>query len=272
MSDILPRPEKLNSTRSCELAALLLTLNFTPVDNQMTIATGDGIPGGRLGYWRFLPKHPQGKFSLEAVIHHGLDARQAARLGKETMPPVYPEQAVIAAAYHNYRLLVESVTHGTRLMLEPCGPFYIYRRIEARAAAEMPAPDELKRMTAHGTRNTELAAALSTLGFSPTSPFGTAVAHELTGAVWHFSAVSLDGRYQLQERMAKWLDDAWCGQDDNNDPIACMADAFYNLRQLRRGLKNAQVFVRVQNAGRSVLVRRDASAETWRKAEQFLNH
>lgn len=49
-----------------------------------------------------------------------------------------------------------------------------------------------------------------------------------------------------------------------------MADAFWNLRHLRRGLRDARVYVQAQNGQRTVLVRRDASAETWTKAERFL--
>lgn len=265
MNEVLPKPEQLGGTRDCELAALLVTLGFEPADKQMSIATGDGIPGGKLGYWRFLPQHPQKKFSLTAVLARGVKITPAVAPGL----PVYREQAVIAAAFHNYRLLVESLTHGTRLCLEPRGEFFVYRRVEARAAAEHPAAADLQKLTAHGTRNTELAAALSTLGFAPAFT-GTAVAHELTGAVWHFPAQSADGHYQLQERMARWQDAAWCAREDNNDPIACMADAFWNLRHLRRSLHDARVLVQVKNGSRSVLVRKDAAAATWERAERFL--
>jgi hypothetical protein len=70
--------------------------------------------------------------------------------------------------------------------------------------------------------------------------------------------------------MARWADDAWCAQEGNTDPIAAMADAFWNLRHLRRSLRDARVYVQAQNGDRTVLVRRDASAETWAKAEAFL--
>ena len=273
MNEVLPKPERLNGTRSCELAALLVTMGFTPADRQMSIATGQGIPGGSLGYWRFLPEHPAKRYSLRAVIAHGLDAYQASKSTKyelrSTKYEVYPEQAYIAAAFHNYRLLVESVQHGTRLRLVPCGFLFIFERIEAAVAPEMPGADELRAWRANGTRNTELAAALATLGFEPGST-GTRIAHEVRGHVWLFPERSADGRYSLQERMARWADDAWCAQDGNTDPIAAMADAFWNLRHLRRSLRDARVYVQAQNGERSVLVRRDASAETWAKAERFL--
>lgn len=273
MNAVLPKPELLNGTRSCELAALLVTLGFTPADRQMSIATGTGIPGGSVGCWRFLPEHPARRYSLKAVISRGLDAYQAGKSTKYEVRSmkyeVCPEQAYIAAAFHNYRLLVESVQHGTRLRLVPCGFLSVFERIEAAAAPEMPGADELRAWRANGTRNTELAAALATLGFEPGST-GTRIAHEVRGHVWLFPERSVDGRYSLQERMARWADDAWCSQEGNTDPIACMADAFWNLRHLRRGLRNAQVFIRAQNGQRSVLVRRDAGEQVWRQAEAFL--
>lgn len=273
MNEVLPKPEKLNGTRSCELAALLVTMGFTPADSQMSIATGQGVPGGSLGYWRFLPVHPAKRYSLRAVIAHGLDAYQASKSTnyelRITKNEVYPEQAYIAAAFHNYRLLVESVQHGTRLRLVPCGFLFVFERIEAAAAPEMPGADELRVWRANGTRNTELAAALATLGFNP-GDTGTRIAHEVRGHVWLFPERSMDGRYSLQERMARWADDAWCAQEGNTDPIAAMADAFWNLRHLRRGLRDARVYVQAQNGDRTVLVRRDARAETWEKAEAFL--
>ena len=130
--------------------------------------------------------------------------------------------------------------------------------------------DELRQFRATGTRNTELAATLATLGFPPPGDTGTRIAHEARGHVWLFPERSADGRYSLQERMARWADDAWCGQEGNTDPIAAMADAFWNLRHLRRSLRDARVYVQAQNGERTVLVRRDASAETWAKAEAFL--
>lgn len=296
MNEVLPKPEKLNGTRSCELAALLVTMGFTPADRQMSIATGQGVPGGSLGYWRFLPEHPAKRYSLRAVIAHGLDAYQATKPNCGALP-IYPEQAYIAAAFHNYRLLVESVTHGVRLRLKATAwqarpdlpPVYVFERADpslrlaalaCSAEAGLPGGDELRVLRVNGTRNTELAAALATLGFNPGDPpppggygvtsTGTRIVHEVRGHVWLFPERSADGRYSLQERMARWADDAWCAQEGNTDPIAAMADAFWNLRHLRRSLRDARVYVQAQNGERTVLVRRDASAETWAKAEAFL--
>lgn len=276
MNEVLPKPEKLNGTRSCELAALLVTMGFTPADRQMSIATGTGVPGGSLGYWRFMPEHPAKRYSLRAVLSRGLDPYQASKAAARQLP-VYPEQAYIAAAYHNYRMLVESVVHGTRLRLvattwpgrPDLPPVYVFERVEAAAAPEMPGADELRAFRAAGTRNTELAAALATLGFMP-GDTGTRIAHEARGHVWLFPATSMGGHWQLGERMARWADDAWCSQDGNTDPIAAMADAFWNLRHLRRGLRDAQVYIQAKNGQRTVLVRKDAGARVWAAAERFL--
>jgi hypothetical protein len=49
-----------------------------------------------------------------------------------------------------------------------------------------------------------------------------------------------------------------------------MADGFWNLRHLRKRLRDAQVLVRVSNGGRSVLLARDASDAQWDRAADFL--
>lgn len=280
MSNVLPKPERLNGTRSCELAALLVTLGFQPADNQMTVATGQGVPGGNLGYWRFLPAHPQNRYNLKTVLSRGLDPRQSQKITTHAAL-FYPEQAFIAAAFHNYRLLVESVLHGTRLRLvkvpwlanAECwnthGPLCVFERVEAAAVPEMPAAAELQSLRAHGTRNTELAAALATIGFEP-GDTGTRITHEMRGHVWVFPAWSVGNRWHLQERMAKWQDDAWCSRPENTDPIAVLADAFWNLRHLRRSLRDARVYVQAQNGDRTILVRRDAGERIWSQAEKFL--
>lgn len=274
MKDVLPAPEKLDGTRSCELAALLVTLNFTPVDKQMSIASGDGIPGGNLGYWRFLDQHPARTYSLRTVISRGLDPEQAAKTGTDVLP-VYREQAYIAAAFHNYRLLVERIRTGARLQLARCGYLYIFRRVEAAAVPELPGAPMLQSLASAGTRRTELAAALATLGFEPTGvrtpPAGAAtVTHEQCPVTWMLPATSADAAWQLQERMARWADDNWCAQETNRDPIACMADAFWNLRHLRRSLRDAQRLISIKNGGRSVLIAANAPQAQWDKASQFL--
>jgi hypothetical protein len=274
--EVLPKPERLNGTRNCELAALLVTLGFEPVDRQMQVATGQGVKGGSLGYWRFLPNPPALGYSLKAVLRYGVDVRKMARAAAHE---VAGEQLWIAAGYHNFRLLVENMMHGGALRLvrlqswNMSGPWVLQRADGGEGMREECGMVALREFMATGTRNTELAAALVTLGFEPDAAVtgGLKVQHEARGRVWMFAPVSVDGRWQLQERIFRWQDDIWCGQPENNDPIACLADGFYNLRQLRRGLRDAQVWVRAQNGRRSVMVKRDADASVWAKAERFLS-
>jgi hypothetical protein len=274
-NEVLPAPEKLDGTKSCEMAALLVTLNFTSVDDALTVAKGDGIPGGRLGYWRFLPQHPQGKYSLAAVLRRGLDPEQGGKVGTAAQP-MYREQAFIAAAFHNKRMLVEHVMNGVRLRLDRCGEVYVLHRVEGQGVAELSAAPVVRAMITAGTRRTELAAAMATLGFEPTpvrdeAAHGAArVTHEQSGTVWMLPEKNADGRWELQERIAKFMDDAWCGREDNTDPVACIADGFWNLRHLRRRLRDANVLVRVQNGERSVLLARNASDAQWAAASNFL--
>lgn len=274
-NEVLPKPERLNGTKSCELAALLITLGFEPADRAMSVVAGQGVPGGRLGYWRFLPLHPGGVYDLKTVLGHGMNVAQCG-VPVLNGRAVYAEQAVIVAAFHNYRLLVENVLHGTRVRAVPCGRWHLLQRVEAAGVPEHADAAEVRQFLAHGTRNTELAATLVTLGFIPgemsCAPLGgVAVQHELRGRVWVFPERSVDGKWALQERMARWQDDVWCSRAGNSDPIACCADAFWNLRTLRRGLRDAQVYVRAQNGKRKVIIRKDAADSVWAAAEKFLN-
>ncbi len=276
MNEVLPRPEKLNGTRCCELAALFFTLGFEPVDRQMSIVSGDGIPGGKLGYWRFLPQHPTRKYNFRAVAERGLDAEQAAATPTRELP-LYREQAYIAAAFHNKRLLTEQIKLGTRLKLEKVGFLYLFRRNGSRAVEETPTPELLRGLKAAGTRRTELAAALTTLGFEPaplfTEPPGSArIQHEEASTVWIMPPVSADGQWQLAERMFRFNDDTWCAREDNTDPIACMADGFWNLRHLLKDLSAAQKIIRVQNGSRTVLLSRGANQRAWDEAAKYLKN
>lgn len=279
--EVLPQPERLDGTRSCEMAALLATLGFEPVDRQMAIVTGDGVPGGRLGYWRFLPQHPRGRFALRVVLAQGLDVYAMQRTPRPDFPAAPAEQVYIAAVFHNMRLLTEQVTRGTRLRLRALAfpaqglpAVYVFERVEARGVEEMADAATVREVMRAGTRRTELAAALATLGFEPCSApageHGGRIEHEGGGVLWLFPQRSADGRWELQERMAHWADDAWCAREENNDPIACMADACWNLRHLRKTVRAAQRLVRVKNGDRTVLLSAAASDREWKRASDFL--
>lgn len=273
MNPVLPKPEQLDSVTSCEMAALLVTLGFQPADDQMTVARGEGIPGGSAGYWRFLPictgTH---QYDLKAVLAHGLSPRQAAVLPTAQMP-VYEEQAYIAAAFHNYKMLLENIALGTRLRLIRCGFLYYFVRHTPLATDPVYTPAEMAHARAHGSNDTQMIAALATLGFEPHNANGVGkvgVDHGKALRTWYLPSRSTDGRWERDERMARWRDDAWCADPKNNDPIACMADAFFNLSQIKKQLSNAQTLIRVQNGSRSVLVSSRAAQSVWDAAETFL--
>ena len=75
---------------------------------------------------------------------------------------------------------------------------------------------------------------------------------------------------RLDEVMARWDDAAWCARPENNHPVACLSDAFFNLRRLRAELRESDEYVRVSSGRRTVVVRRGASREFVRQAERFL--
>lgn len=133
---------------------------------------------------------------------------------------------------------------------------------------------ELERFLDYGSRNTRLATALTTLGFTlgdiSTQPGAWHLAHGIMPRVWAVSERSLDGRHERSVCIAHWEDDAWCARPGNTDPIAAMADAFFNFAQIRAALKQAIEYKRIQHGARSVMVRRNASDATWERAERFL--
>ncbi len=261
------------------MAALLVTMGFVSVDPVMTVVQGDGIPGGRAGYWRFLPEHPAKKYSLAMVIRHGLNACQASPLPALMQSQgivVYPEQAYIAAAFHNKRLLVESIFNGTRLKLDRVGYLYVFRRVGAEAIPELPGEGVARELMTASTRRTEMVAALATLGFEPAplrqapATSATMVTHEGGSVTWMLPEISKDGRWQLAERMSRYDDASWCARADNTDPIACISDAFWNLNQIRRTRCDERTLIRVQNGNRSILLPQNAPDAMKKRAADFL--
>lgn len=267
---VLPDPEKLHSTRNCELAAILYTMGFEPVDNPEAV-TGDEVPGGRAGFCRFLPLCEGGRYVLSAALAHGTDPHQAAKPGTLTAP-VYEPQAYMAAAFHNYRMLIEHLKEGQRLTLVPCGYLYLLQRC-GRKPADTATEQELREFMRHGSTNTRFAAAMATLGFplyTDPAEGRVALAHGKAGRVWYIGDTSLDGRWKRDERWARWNDTAWCALPENTDPIAAISDAFHNLDGFRKAMQGEGEFIRVQHGDRSIMVRRAASDATWQKAEGFL--
>ena len=292
-SKVLPRPEQLNGTKDCELAALLATLGFTPADEQMSVALGDGVPGGRLGYWRFLPEHPLRHYDLKRVLQYGTGAWQ--------WPDSYRCAAAVTAAFHNRRLLVESVTQGTRLRLVSVaawherhgrrlrpgdaavgsalpGELYVLERVEARGVGVLPGSGELAALRGANTYNTELVGAMAALGFMPALECGEEacvcsgerVVHGSSGRQWYLPERNVTGCVELREVMAKYRSDEWCERAAYDDMVARMADGFYNLRWLRERLGAAKTYLQVKNGERVVVLTKGASARLWEHAERFL--
>lgn len=272
---VLPAPDKLYSTRNCELAAILYTMGFEPADSPET-AAGDGVPCGRLGYWRFLPLCPGNRYALAFALARGADPYQAAAPA-DPLHPVYQEQAYMAAAFHNSRMLAQGLRRGFALELRPCGFLYLLQPSSPRGLenglADTSDAAALAEFEACASRNMQLAAAMAALGFalhSANAPGLLAIGHGKCLRSWSIAPHSIDGRWTRDERLARWADDAWCARPGNTDPIAAMADAFFNLAAIRAALRAKSPFLRVDNGNRSVLLRASASDAAWQRAERFL--
>lgn len=261
--------EDLSSTRNCELAALLVTLGFRLADDSMQILTGDLVAGGRCGVWRFLPALAGFRYNIKQVIRDGVNPRLAES------PKAYIEQAYIAAGYHNFRQVVESVMTGSRLRLVACGYLHLLLRDESRAYSGVVQTADAAFAGAC-TANAELVAALATLGFCPepqgSGPaVGPGIAHGRAAVWWQMPPVSADGVYRLNEVMARYRDDAWCARPGNNHPVACLADGFYNLRELRAELEDSRTLVQIApSRGRLAIIPQHASPAVIRQAERFI--
>lgn len=78
---------------------------------------------------------------------------------------------------------------------------------------------------------------------------GRAVDHGKKMCRWRVSERSADGQWGLNEVMAKWGDEEWCGKPDNVSPVAAMADCMWNLRYLRDSLAGAVHYIRAAERG-----------------------
>ncbi|MBE6418970.1 MAG: hypothetical protein E7031_02445 [Akkermansiaceae bacterium] len=251
----LPAPSDLSATNDSELVAILLTMDFPTPDDAMAVCSGDGI-AGRRGYWRFLPADDKG-YSLKQVLKHGTRATLAAT------PGAYRVQAYMAACMHNYRLLVESLQHGTRLRVQKCAYLWLLQREQGNTPPTHHAtPQERAEWLAHGSHNTAMVAGMVTLGFTPynvAAPDLSAVSHGRLMRTWYLPATSADGQWQRAQVMALWNDVAWCARPDNDSPVAAMSDCMWNLK-----------YIRAQNGGKTAFICADAAQSVWDKAEKFL--
>ncbi len=270
-ASVLPSADPLRSTRNSELAAVLLSLGFSPVESSMTIAGGHGVRGGEQSFWRFVQQHPRRTYAMGAVLHYGTRADLAAVLPAAGLP-VYTEQAYMCAALHNRRMLVEHAMHGTRMRLEPCGYLYLLQRTGTRAAAEQLDPVALAAFRACSVPSNDMAAALATLGFDPFAGGAQTIAHSPTGTAWHFPDTAPGCTLTASEVSNLFSCRSWAAQPDNTHPIACMAAVLANLAYCRAALQDARTYVRASANGRVAWLRKDAADSTWLQAEQFLTH
>lgn len=272
MSDsVLPSADPLRSTRNSELAAVLLSLGFSPVERSMTLAGGHGVRGGDASYWRFVQQHPRLTYAMGAVLHYGTRADLAAQLPTAGLP-VYTEQAYMTAALHNRRMLVEHALHGTPLHLVPCGYLYLLQRTGNRSMPDMLPEPALAAFRACSVPSNDLAAALATLGFDPFTGGGTPLSHGPTGTTWHFPAATQNCSHTLAEVTNLFASREWVARSDNNHPIACMAAVLANLAYCRAAQQQARRYVRAEANGRVVWLRKDAADATWLQAEKFLTY
>lgn len=114
--------------------------------------------------------------------------------------------------------------------------------------------------------NTELAACLTTLGFSIldcTRLTGDSVdaRSQPEGVVsWRFTPTSADGKYQLDYVLARWNDLAWLTDPSTTDPLAFIITSFHNLRRLKDYIFQGRTMVAVKNGNRWALIPNDCSA------------
>lgn len=110
-----------------------------------------------------------------------------------------------------------------------------------------------------GVNNTELAAALVTLGFTVldmTRLRGDGVDARHAGGVvaWRFSETSADGRYTLGQVLQRWNDKLWLNDPTNDDPLAHIIAAFHNRRRLLDTIKQGVAMVAISQGKRFALV------------------
>lgn len=110
--------------------------------------------------------------------------------------------------------------------------------------------------------NTELAAALVTLGFRVLDMQrlrGDGIRHPEGVVTWRFAPVSDDGRYMLGYVLKRWNDLAWLNDPNNTDPLAFIIAAFQNRRRLLDEIKKGEALVTIKRGRRWALVPENCS-------------
>ena len=129
------------------------------------------------------------------------------------------------------------------------------------------------------TRNTELAACLITLGFPllNSTPglsrvIGEGIAAPGGAVTWWFEKRSRDGKYTMDEVLARWEDWNWLNDPNNLDPLAYIITGFHNRRRLIDEVKQQAVMVLVRTGARYALFSKNSSRSTLDRVEKFMGY
>ena len=127
------------------------------------------------------------------------------------------------------------------------------------------------------TRNTELAACLITLGFpllNDPPGFSRVIGEGIAGpggaVTWWFGKRSRDGKYTMDQVLARWEDWNWLNDPNNLDPLAYIITGFHNKRRLVDEVKKQEVMVLVRTGSRYALFSKNSSRATMDRVERFL--
>lgn len=127
------------------------------------------------------------------------------------------------------------------------------------------------------TRNTELAACLITLGFpllNDTPGFSRVIGEGIAGpggaVTWWFGKRSRDGKYTMDQVLARWEDWSWLNDPNNQDPLAYIITGFHNKRRLVDEIKKQDVMVLVRTGSRYALFSKNSSRATLDRVERFM--
>ena len=93
------------------------------------------------------------------------------------------------------------------------------------------------------------------------------------GAVtWWFEKRSRDGKYTMDEVLARWEDWNWLNDPNNLDPLAYIITGFHNRRRLIDEVKQQAVMVLVRTGARYALFSKNSSRSTLDRVEKFMGY
>lgn len=109
------------------------------------------------------------------------------------------------------------------------------------------------------TSDTQLAAALLTLGIEPVHRPQRVVRDTHTSIIWLFKPQSKCGLFDTSEMIAKWDDKAWLTDPDNEHPLCYIACQMHNYRSLINVIKKSTPMALVEKGSRTALLPLSAS-------------